>query len=434
MMGIAAALVALLLLTSALLTAAHDAAVEIGASRARTLAEEGFAGAPELARVREIRQEVGASVRVVTMAFDLTALAVIASTGVTTWGTAPPGVSTALGVVLVLVVGDLIPHVIAARRPVRLALTSAPVLLAVERLARPVVTPVWRLEDRIGGGGENGANGQQHREQRELRELREIQEIGTEEGVLEASENLLVERAFRLDELTAWDVMVPRVDIFAWKEERRLEDVVEELADVPYSRVPIYRDSVDDVIGIVYVREAYERYSRGERNLTMRDLAREPFFVPGSLSLVQLLQDFQARRIHMGIVADEFGGTDGLVTLEDILEELVGEIHDETDVEEEEIVRVADDVVECDAGVDIRDIDEVLGVRLPQGEHRSLNGFILDELGQVPPPGHRFQTDGVQIDVLESSETQVLRVRLTRLTERKDEEESERERAEESSR
>jgi CBS domain containing-hemolysin-like protein len=239
--------------------------------------------------------------------------------------------------------------------------------------------------------------------------------------VLEASENLLVERAFRLDELTAWDVMVPRVDIFAWREERRLEEVVDELADVPYSRVPIYRDSVDEVIGIVYVREAYERFTRGERDLTLRDLAREPFFVPGSLSLVQLLQDFQARRIHMGIVADEFGGTDGLVTLEDILEELVGEIVDETDLDEEEIVRVADDVVECDASVDIRDLDELLGVTLPQREHRSLNGFILDELGQVPAAGQGFQTDGVQIDILESSETQVLRARLTRLGERKKE-------------
>jgi putative hemolysin len=413
-MLIAAAVVASMLLTSAILTAAHDAALEIGPSRARTLAEEGFAGAPELARVRELKQDVGASVRVVTMALDLTALAIIASTGVTTWGMARPVVSTALGVVIVLVVADLIPHLIAARRPVRLALTAAPILLTVERIARPLVTPVSRLEDRL-GGGDASLNGQQQRE------LREIQAIGEEEGVLEASENLLVERAFRLDELTAWDVMVPRVDIFAWREERRLEEVVDELADVPYSRVPIYRDSVDEVIGIVYVREAYERFTRGERDLTLRDLAREPFFVPGSLSLVQLLQDFQARRIHMGIVADEFGGTDGLVTLEDILEELVGEIVDETDLDEVEIVRVADDVVECDASVDIRDLDELLGVTLPQREHRSLNGFILDELGQVPAAGQGFQTDGVQIDILESSETQVLRARLTRLGERKKE-------------
>lgn len=413
MMVIAAAVVALLLLTSALITAAHDAAVELGASHARTLAEEGFAGAPELAKVRELKPEMRASVRLVTLLLDLSALAVIATTGVTTWGLAHPVVSIVLGVVIVIAVADVIPYLLVARRPVRLALTMAPVLLTVERSTRPLVTPLVKLEGRL-GGSDTAVNGQH-------RELREIQEIGEEEGVLEATENLLVERAFRLDELTAWDVMVPRVDIFAWKEERRLDEVVEELADVPYSRVPIYRDSVDDVIGIVYVREAYERYTRGERDLSLRDLAREPFFVPGSLSLVQLLQDFQVRRIHMGIVADEFGGTDGLVTLEDILEELVGEIVDETDVEEEEIVRVADDIVECDASVDIRDLDEALGVTLPQREHRSLNGFILDELGQVPSPGERFRVDGVQVEILEASETQVLRARLTRLEEREEE-------------
>src|SRR5690606_29367549 len=121
----------------------------------------------------------------------------------------------------------------------------------------------------------------------EQRELRELQEIGAEEGVLETSENLLVERAFHLDELTAWDVMVPRVDVFAWKEETRLGDIIEALPDVPYSRVPVYRDSIDDVTGIVYVREAYQRHALGEDELLLRDLAREPFFVPGSLSLAQ---------------------------------------------------------------------------------------------------------------------------------------------------
>ena len=144
-------------------------------------------------------------------------------------------------------------------------------------------------------------------------------------------------------------------------------------------------------------------------------LAREPFFMPGSLSLTQLLRDFQARRIHLGIVADEFGGTDGLVTLEDILEELVGEIVDETDVEEEDIVRINDDVVECDASVDIRDLDDALSVSLPKAEHRSLNGYILEELGHVPKKGESFEAPGVTIEILEASETQVLRARLTKL-------------------
>ena len=405
-MGLAAAIVALLLLTSAVLTAVHDAVFQITRSHTRTLVDEGFDGADNIDRARERKHAVQASVRVTTAALDLSALAVIALTGVSTWGRSGPVVSTIIGVVIVLMVADLIPHLIAARRPVRLALSTAGMLLVVERLARPLVRPVERLEDRIGGNDDSMTDAQ--------RELREIQEIGEEEGVLEEEEKLLVERAFRLDELTAWDVMVPRVDTFAWKEQRTLADIVEELADVPYSRVPVYRDSVDDVTGIVYVREIYERFASGERDLKLVDLARDPFFVPGSRSLTELLQEFQARRIHMGIVADEFGGTDGLVTLEDILEELVGEIRDETDVEEEEITRISDDVVECDAGTDLRDLVQVLGITLPQGEHCSLNGLLLEELGHVPEAGERLVTTGVRIDVLEASDTQVLRARVTR--------------------
>jgi putative hemolysin len=407
MMGLAAAIVALLLLTSAVLTAVHDAVFQITRSHTRTLVDEGFDGAANIDAARERKQAVQASVRVTTAALDLSALAVIALTQVSTWGRLDPVVSTIVGIIIVLMVADLIPHLIAARRPVRLALSAAGMLLLVERIARPLVRPVERLEDRIGGNDDSVSDAQ--------RELREIQEIGEEEGVLEEGENRLVERAFRLDELTAWDVMVPRVDVFAWGEDRTLAEIVGELAHVPYSRVPVYKDSVDDVTGIVYVREMYERFAGGERDLTLAALARDPFFVPGSRSLTELLQDFQARRIHMGIVADEFGGTDGLVTLEDILEELVGEIRDETDVEEEEIARISDDVVECDAGVDLRDIDDALGIVLPQGEHRSLNGFLLEELGHVPEAGEHLITDGARIDVLEASDTQVLRARVTRI-------------------
>ena len=408
-MVIAVSLVVVLLLLSALLTACDEAAAQISASHLRTLQDEGFEGAGALAKVREQRAAVRTSVRLLSMLFDLSAVGTITLAAAGLWGVGSAWVAMLSGVALVVVVGDLIPQAVAARKPVRLALSSSPLLLRVARAMRPATGPLLRLEDRIGGNGEAISS--------EQRDLREIQEIGQEEGVLEESENRLVERAFRLDELTAWDVMVPRVDIFAWKEGRTLEEIIPELTDVPYSRVPVYRESVDDVTGIVYVREVYTRYTRGDRDVTLGALAREPFFVPGSLSLTQLLQDFQARRIHMGIVADEFGGTDGLVTLEDILEELVGEIHDETDVEEEEIRRISDEVVEVDASVDVRDIDDALGVALPKVEHRSLNGLILEELGHVPPEGESFETAGVKIDILEATETQVLRARLTRLVE-----------------
>ena len=407
MMVLYAAIVVGLLLMSAILTAIHDSVFQITRSHTRTLVEEGFDGAKNVDAAREHKHAVQASVRVTTTVLNLSALALIALTGVSTWGRLGQVTSTLLGLVLVLTIADLIPHLIAARRPIRLALSSEGMLLFVERIARPLVRPVERLEYHIGGGNDDTVSDAQ-------RELREIQEIGTEEGVLEEGESLLVERAFRLDELTAWDVMVPRVDIFAWQENLKLRDIVKTLTQVPYSRVPVYTDSVDDVTGIVYVREIYERFVGGELDRSVADLAHDPFFVPGSRSLTELLQEFQARRIHMGIVADEFGGTDGLVTLEDILEELVGEIHDETDLDEEEIQRISEDVLECDAGVDLRDLDEELDIALPQGEHRSLNGFLLEELGHVPEAGEYLVTSVARIDILQSSDTQVLRARVTR--------------------
>lgn len=400
--------VVLLLFLSATLTAGEAAAFQLGMSRLRTLDSEGFRGSEALTevRIRETRIRVG--VRVFTQILNLSAVAV-ATMGAASTGTLVGSAGgIVLAILLVLLVGDLLPRLLATRHPVRFALTLAPLLLFVARQARVLTAPLERIEERLRSGpGATLTN--------EQRELREIQEIGSEEGVLEASENLLVERAFRLDELTAWAVMIPRVDMFAWEEDTVLSEIIDDLPDVPYSRVPVYRESIDDVTGIVYVREAYERYARGEHDLPLGELARPPFFVPGSLSLTQLLTDFQGRRIHMGIVADEFGGTDGLVTLEDVLEELVGEIQDETDVEEDGIERISHSIIECDGSADTRDLNALLGVELPNVEHRSVNGFILEELGHVPASGDHFERAGVRIDIVEATETQVVRARLTRL-------------------
>ena len=409
MTGAILTLLGLCLLLSATLTAAQTAAFQISESRMRTLKSEGFKGAEALTEVRRRAGNVGSSVRLITDTLNLGTMGIGVATGVLTLERVPPALYVMVGVVIIIVFADVLPRSIAARHPVRLALASASGLISLTQWTRWISVPVSRLEDALAKNREDELS-------MEERELREIQEIGQEEGVLEESENLLVERAFRLDELTAWDAMVPRVDIFAWQEDLTLSEIIDGLPDVPYSRVPVYKDSVDDVTGILYVREAYERISQGMHDLKLHQISRAPFFVPGSLSLAQLMRDFQAKRIHMGIVADEFGGTDGLVTLEDILEELVGEIRDETDVEEEEIRRVSRNQIECDAGVDVRDINQALGVALPKLEHRSLNGLILEELGHVPSVGEKLLCGDVRIEIMQATETQVIRAQVTRLT------------------
>jgi putative hemolysin len=409
MTGAILTLLGLCLLLSATLTAAQTAAFQVSESRIRTLKSEGFKGAEALTQVRRRAGNVGSSVRLITDTLNLGTMGIGVATGVLTLERGPSALDVMVGVVIIIVFADALPRSIAARHPVKLALASASGLLSLTQWTRWISVPVSRLEDALVKNREDELS-------MEERELREIQEIGQEEGVLEESENLLVERAFRLDELTVWDAMAPRVDIFAWQEDLTLSEIIDGLPDVPYSRVPVYKDSVDDVTGILYVREAYEHISQGMHDLKLHQISRTPFFVPGSLSLAQLMRDFQAKRIHMGIVADEFGGTDGLVTLEDVLEELVGEIRDETDVEEEEIRRISRNQIECDAGVDVRDINQALGVTLPKLEHRSLNGLILEELGHVPSVGEKLLCDDVRIEIMQATETQVIRAQVTRLT------------------
>jgi len=399
-----------LVLASGTLEAAVRATFSVGDSRLRTLREEGFEGAEPLDDLRSSEEPIQSRLTLLAMLLRLSALGLLVLL-------LPPMNPLLLllallgGVVVVLVLGVVVPRSIAARQPIRVALGSAPFLGTLDRWVRPVLSPLLSLEAMVAGSAERDVF------DHDARDLVEMSELGQREGIVDRDEHLLVQRAFRLDELSAFDVMTPRVDVFAWQEDTQLDEIVRELSSVPYSRVPIYAESIDDVTGILYVREAYESFVAGMGDQPISHVSRDPFFVPGSLPLTQLLRDFQARRIHMGIVADEYGGTDGIVTLEDVLEELVGEIVDETDVEDEPLQRLGRGELVADGGVDLREINYALNVSLPQLEHRSLNGYLLEELGHVPAEGDTMVRNGVQFEVVEATETQVVRARLKRLAE-----------------
>ena len=398
----------LLVLLSALVTAGESAVYSVTSTRLRTLLDEGFDGALALVRIREQPPSLRGAVHVLVTLLNFTALGLVVALGASTSGTRSAVVYLAVALPLVLFLTEILPRALAGRRPVRLALVAAPILLGSIQRFGFVLSPFIRLEEVLAGRDSD------RKDDPLEREVREIAALGREEGIVGLEEHVLVERAFRLDELLAFDVMTPRVDMFCWADATPLSEIIPTLPEVPYSRVPVYWESVDDITGIVYVREAYETWVAGGEDLPLRALARHPFLVPSSRSLAQLLREFQGRRIHMGIVVDEFGGTDGLVTLEDVLEELVGEIVDETDREEEELQQVSHDEWFAEGGVDLREVNEAFQVELPQDEHRSLNGFILDELGYVPEAGETLIRDGVVMDIVEASDTQVVRVRIRR--------------------
>jgi putative hemolysin len=401
---------AALTLISALFSASSTAIFSVGGSRLRTLLEEGFNGARELSDLRSRAGFLQGILLLLGTLANLVAVGLVTGWASLLWGRDGFVIALPASALAVVLFAEILPRSIAARRSIRVGLAVAPSVLRLERWVGPLFAPFFRLESFLArAAGEEGAT-------QEEREVREITALGQREGVVGMEEHQLVERAFRLDEMSVWDVMTPRVAIFAWKDALTLEEIVGGLDSVPFSRVPVYGESVDDITGVVYLRDVYQGYIAGKGKTTLKALSRDPFFVPGSLPLTRLLKDFQARRIHMGIVADEFGGTDGLVTLEDLLEELVGEIEDETDLPEEPLIRISKHEVIADGALDLRDINYAFNIALPQSEHRSLNGFIIEELGYVPRKGETLERHGVRIDVVDATETQVVRARVRKLS------------------
>jgi putative hemolysin len=404
-----ALLLLLLLVLSAFFSGSEIALFSLGEARVRALREEGRRGSASLERLKANPERLLATVLIGNNIVNIGAASLATAVALEAFGSAGVAYATGVMTLLVLVFGEITPKGLATANADSFSLGVAPWIYFLSRMLAPFVIPLEKLTRWF-----------VRRSQRDGRltvtegEIREMTAIGHREGAIDEHERRIIERAFRLDETRAWDIMTPRVDIFAWSADRPLASIAAELPTLRFSRVPVYRESVDDIVGILYTRDAYHALVTGQRDIAIGQLSREPFFVPGSIPLTRLLGDFQTRRIHMGVVIDEYGGTDGLVTLEDILEELVGEIVDETDLEHQPLVRVSRNELLVEGGADLREINHFFNTAFPQLEHRSLNGYLLDELGYVPRAAEEVEREGVVIRIVESSETQVLQALLIR--------------------
>ena len=411
-----ALLLAALLVLSAFFSGSEIALFSIPQARARALADEGRRGSHALAELRSEPDRLLVTILIGNNVVNIAAASIATFLATRAFGSAGVGLATGIVTILVLFFGEITPKSFASVHAVPFALFAAPILRGLSRALFFLVIPLEALTRMLVPRGP----GRSTPGITEM-EIRRLTQMGHLAGAIEEHERQLIERAFLLDTTRAWEVMTPRVDVFAWPSDRTVADLAPELGDCPYSRIPVYGESLDDITGILYLRDAFEALVDGRGDASLASLARDPFFVPGSLALVELLREFQARRMHMGVVVDEYGGTDGLVTLEDLLEELVGEIVDEVDVPEETIVRVNRDEALADGSADLRDLNEVLGTDFPVAEHRSLNGYLLEELGRVPRAGEIVERQGLRIEVLGGTDTQVTRVRLVRSGTRREE-------------
>jgi len=399
---------ALLLALSGFFSGSEIALFSIPDTRAQALAKEGRRGASALVRLKSNADRLLITLLIGNNIANIGAASVATYAATEAFGSAGVGIATGGMTLLVLFFGEIVPKSFAAANAEKISLAIAPIFLGLSKALSVFVVPLEALTRTVLPETEGMIPTVTEAE------IRTLTEIGHEVGEIDPHERRIIQQAFKLDTTQAWEVMTPRVAIFAWPADRSLADIASELQTVRFSRIPVFAESLDEITGILYVRDAYQALLGGQRDVQLGRLAREALFVPATVALSQLLPEFQARRIHAGIVVDEHGGTDGLITLEDILEELVGEIVDETDVPTEPFKRVGKDTIVVEGGVDLREINHFFNCTLPVLEHRSLNGYLLQEFGRVPDPRESVEVEDLRIEVISSSDTQVTRARITR--------------------
>ncbi|MCZ6634632.1 MAG: hemolysin family protein [bacterium] len=243
-------------------------------------------------------------------------------------------------------------------------------------------------------------------------ELRNIVESEVQEGTLEEEEREMIEGIFGFAETTVKEVMSPRIDMVCTELSSSLDDVLKSILESRHSRIPIYEERIDNIKGVVYAKDLLEPFSKGE-SCTIKNIMREPYFVPENKTLDELMTEFKTSRIHIAIVVGEYGGTSGLVTMEDILEEIVGEIQDEFDEEVPLFEWLEEDqVLIADARIDIEDLNELLHVELPQEGYETLGGFIYHQLGHVPNPDESLDFRNLTIRIKNVEGQRITTVRI----------------------
>jgi putative hemolysin len=320
---------------------------------------------------------------------------------------------TSIVAIVSIVLGELIPKGLALGNPDRIALTVSGPITLFAKIVSPLVAVLVALTRLI-----SKPFGIDPTRTPELSaaEIRLIVEQGSQQGVLEAEEEQMISAVMSLSDSKLHEVMVPRIDIAAIDQEASFDDAVTLVLTEGHSRTPLYKESVDHIVGILYAKDLLRIIAAGGPRPRLRDIMRPALFVPESQAVDDLLNELQRRRVHMAIVLDEYGGTAGLVTIEDLLEEIVGEIQDEFDEEEPMKVIVREGEAILDGRADIDEMGELIDPALEledDEEYDTVGGFVYHRIGRVPVVGDTVAVDPFKITVIKVTGRRVGKVRVT---------------------
>ncbi|ADN36593.1 protein of unknown function DUF21 [Methanolacinia petrolearia DSM 11571] len=399
----------LCLILSAFFSASEVALIGINHAKVRQLLELKKKGSIALEKIKENTDHLLITILIGNNLVNIAAASIATAIAIEIYGDIGIGIATGLVTILMLIFGEIGPKTYAARHPEKVALFSAKIILTLSYILTPVILiydgfkKLFKIEENLG-----------HPIVTE-EEIKQWIDAGEESGTIEEEEHQMLHRVFRFTDTYAREAMTPRGDVIMISDSSTLEDAISIFNDTGFSRLPVYHEQMDNIIGTLNVKDAFAAVYNKKTDTRIIDLLHEAHFVPESKKIDELLNELQMKKNHLAMVIDEYGTYVGIITIEDILEELVGDILDEFDVEEPEVQTIDDGVFLIDAGAWVDRINEDLKINLPTDEsYETIGGLLIDRLGHIPKRGEviRLEDQDIEMRVMKMRGRRIIDVKL----------------------
>ena len=395
---------------SAFFSSCEVGLISITRAKVRTLVNEDKPGSKALAALKESPEHLLITILIGNNIVNVGAAALATAIAIQMFGDIGVGIATGFVVIVLLFFGEIGPKIYAARASDSFALTVAPAILLLSRIFTPIIWLVERVSPKFGIGRETAEPAVTEEE------IKEWIDVGKEEGTIEQGEQDMLYSVLEFADTASREIMTPRVNVTLMEDTVTFEEAIRIFNETGFSRIPVYHDQIDNITGILNVKDVFSAMVSHRKDSTIKEVMYDPMFVPETKKIDDLLKELQVHRVQMAIVIDEYSSFVGIVTVEDILEEIVGDIMDEFDKEEPEVQNISEGVYLVDAQMWVEDVNERLKIDLPLNEsYETIGGLIIGRLGHIPlHPGEKVEINEgtITLVVMQMHGRRILKVKI----------------------
>ena len=396
----------ILVILSGIFSSLEIAFFSLSEAKVQALIDQKVRGAKRVQRLKKNSDFLLVTILLGNNIVNITASAMATVMATEYFGSQGTGIAVGIMTILILIFGEITPKSLATRLSVQIATSFAVIIQALQWILYPIIWVFVQINyvfTKILGESQDTVSEE---------EIEAMSRIGMQDGSIEKHEHKLIRNIFDLSEKTVEDIMTPRINMQTFQADITLDRVIKDIVQGEFSRYPVFEDTTDNITGILYIRDIIKIPNEEFANHTLKSLAKPPIFTPALTNIYDLFEKMNTKQTHIAIVTDEHGGIDGLVTMEDILEEIVGEINDETDEPENMVLKQSHNTWLINGNAELKILEDILSTEFEDG-NKTVSAFITEEIGHLPKKGELLHKDTYTMKVTKADEKMIKSVRLT---------------------